>query len=125
MAVILGSGAEPHTAAARFRGDAGHARTITPVTAPLPELILYGRPGCHLCDDADAILEALLARRAETGMPVPALVRRNILEDEAWHRRYLTTIPVLALGRRELALATSPTKIGLFLADALDGTPAR
>lgn len=91
------------------------------MTAPLPDLILYGRPGCHLCEDAHVILDALLARRADTGLPAPAIVHRNIEEDEAWHRRYLTSIPVLAIGERELELATSPAKVSRFLAATLDG----
>jgi hypothetical protein len=91
------------------------------VTAPLPDLILYGRPGCHLCEDANVILEVLLARRAETGLPVPAIVHRNIEDDEVWHRRYLTTIPVLAIGERELELATSMAKVSRLLAATLDG----
>ena len=94
------------------------------MTAPLPDLILYGRPGCHLCEDAHVILEALLARRAETGLSVPFVVDRNIEDDEAWHRRYLVTIPVIVLGDRELELATTPAKIDRFLAEALDGTAA-
>jgi Glutaredoxin-like domain (DUF836) len=95
-----------------------------PVTAPLPDLIIYGRPGCHLCEDAHVILEALLARRAEVGLPVPAVVDRNIEDEEAWHRRYLVTIPVIAIGDLELELATSAAKIGPFLAEALDGAAA-
>lgn len=94
------------------------------MTAPRPDLILYGRPGCHLCDDAQAALEALLARRAETGLPAPALVKRNIEDDEAWHRRYVFTIPVIVVDDRELELATNPAKIGRFLAATLDGAPA-
>jgi len=91
------------------------------VIAPLPDLILFGRPGCHLCEDAHVILGTLLARRAQTGLPAPAIVRRNVEEDETWHRRYLTTIPVLAIGDRELELATSPAKVSRFLAETLDG----
>ena len=94
------------------------------MTASLPDLVLYGRPGCHLCDDAHVMLEALLARRADTGLPVPALVRRDIEGDEGWHRRYLTTIPVIALDDRELELATTSAKIGRFLAEVLDGAAA-
>jgi hypothetical protein len=92
-----------------------------PVNAPLPDLILYGRPGCHLCEDARGILEALLARRAGDGLPVPAVVHRSIEEEQDWHRRYLVTIPVIALGDRELELATSTAKIDRFLAEVLDG----
>lgn len=95
---------------------------MRPVTAPLPDLVLYGRPGCHLCDDAKAILRALLGKRAEAGLPVPMLVERNIEDDEDWHRRYLVTIPVLAAGDAELALATSPARMSAFLATALGET---
>jgi hypothetical protein len=28
------------------------ARPLAEAAAPLPDLVLYGRPGCHLCDDA-------------------------------------------------------------------------
>jgi hypothetical protein len=94
------------------------------VTAPLPDLILYGRPGCHLCEDAHVILEALLARRAESGLSVPAVLNRNIEDDETLHERYVFTIPVLAVGDRELELATNAQKIGRFLAEELDGATA-
>ena len=95
------------------------------MTAPLPDLILYGRPGCHLCEDAHAILETLLVKRADTGQPVPPVVARNIEDDEAWHARYVFTIPVLAFRDRELELATSSAKIAQFLDENLDGAAAR
>jgi hypothetical protein len=91
------------------------------VTDPLPDLVLYGRPGCHLCADAHAILVELLAHRRGQGLPTPALVERSIEDDEALHRRFVFTIPVVAYGDRELELATSPAKLGRFLAQALDG----
>ena len=91
------------------------------MTTPLPDLILYGKPGCHLCDDAHATLVLLLAQRTAEGLPSPAIVERSIEDDEALHRRYALTIPVVALGERELELATSPAKLRRFLAEALDG----
>jgi glutaredoxin len=42
-----------------------------------PTVTIYGRPGCHLCDDALAVLERI---RAETPF---ALERVNIEEDDA------------------------------------------
>jgi hypothetical protein len=92
------------------------------VTPPLPDVVLYSRPGCHLCDDAHEALDALLAERAAAGRPVPAIVERNIDEDEDLHRRYAFTIPVVAVGDRELELATSPAKLRRLLDEALDGT---
>lgn len=57
---------------------------------------LYGRPGCHLCDDARAGLERLGARVAFR------LVEVDIEADERLHRRYLERIPVIALDGEEL-----------------------
>jgi glutaredoxin len=62
----------------------------------MPTLTLYGRPGCHLCDDARA---QLLALRAELGFE---LVERDIESDDELHRRYLERIPVVALDGEEL-----------------------
>jgi hypothetical protein len=91
------------------------------VTATPAEIVLYSRPGCHLCEDTHAFLDALLNRRAAQGMPVPALVERNIDEDPDLQRRYLLVIPVVAVGDRELELATKPAALGRFLAEVLDG----
>jgi glutaredoxin len=88
-------------------------------TPPLPDLVLYTRPGCHLCDETRAMLEGLLVQRAGAGAAVPALQERNIDDDEDWHRRYAFTIPVVALGDRELELATSPAKLRRLLDDVL------
>jgi glutaredoxin len=59
-------------------------------------LTLYGRPGCHLCDDARA---QLLALRAELGFD---LVEHDIEADDDLHRRYLERIPVVVLDGEEL-----------------------
>jgi hypothetical protein len=52
-------------------------------------------------------------------------VERDIDTDEALHRRYAFTIPVVAFGGRELELATSPAKLRRLLEDVLDGAAAR
>jgi glutaredoxin len=57
---------------------------------------LYGREGCHLCDDARAVLERV---RAEEPFE---LVERDIEADDDLLRRYLERIPVVALDGREL-----------------------
>ena len=81
----------------------------------LPDLVLYGREGCHLCDEAREIVVALLAQRQAAGAGAPRLVERDITADPEWERRFLTTIPVLELGERRLELATSPSAIRRFL----------
>ena len=54
-------------------------------------VVLYGRPGCHLCDDARAGLLRLAARR-------PFRLREVDIEaDPALLRRYLERIPVICV----------------------------
>ena len=88
--------------------------------APLPDLVLYGRPGCHLCDDARRLLSALFDERVAAGRPVPALVERDIDSDPAWQRAYFASIPVVELGDRRIKLATSVAKLRRLLTDVLD-----
>jgi hypothetical protein len=54
-------------------------------------LILYAKPGCHLCD---VIKLDLLDLQAEFGFD---LVEYNILENEALHDAYFLTIPVVEI----------------------------
>jgi len=60
------------------------------------EVVLYGRPGCHLCDEARTLLEAI---RKE--LPF-ALIERDIERDETLLKAYLERIPVIALDGEEL-----------------------
>jgi hypothetical protein len=106
-----------HCSPGRSPDRAYNALAVTP---PLPDLVLYARPGCGLCDETRATLEVLLADRSARGLPVARLVERDIETDDDWHRRYAFTIPVVVLGGRELELATSPAKLRRFLVDALD-----
>ena len=57
---------------------------------------LYGRPGCHLCDDARAVLERMRSERPF------ALREVDIETDPGLHARYLERIPVIALDGEEL-----------------------
>jgi glutaredoxin len=54
-------------------------------------LTLYGKPGCHLCDDARAAVERVTARR---GVP---LAQVDISRDPVLYKRYGERIPVLEL----------------------------
>ena len=58
----------------------------------MSRLVLYGRPGCHLCDDARTVLERIGATFEEV----------DIEGDDALHRAYLERIPVVALDGEEL-----------------------
>jgi len=54
-----------------------------------PVVTLYGRPGCHLCDDARAIV-----RNAARRVPLE-LVEVDIESDDALLRSMLERIPVI------------------------------
>ncbi len=56
---------------------------------------LYGRPGCHLCDDARVVLERVRQRQPFE------LREQNIEADEELLRRYLERIPVVAIDGRD------------------------
>jgi glutaredoxin len=60
-----------------------------------PQVMLYGRPECHLCDDARAVLERV---RADTPFE---LRERDIEADDDLFRRYLERIPVVAIDGEE------------------------
>jgi hypothetical protein len=91
---------------------------------PLPDVILYGRPDCGLCDEARDLLRALLAERAAAGLPTPAVQDIDIDTDPALEREFFATIPVVELGGRRLELVTSASKLRRLLADVLDATVA-
>jgi hypothetical protein len=57
---------------------------------------LYGRPGCHLCDDARTELERVRATHPFR------LEEIDIEADDALFKRYLERIPVVALDGEEL-----------------------
>jgi len=63
----------------------------------LPSIVVYSRPGCHLCEEAKALLEPLLR---EFG---GALREVNIDEDLELTERYGSDIPVIFLGRHKAA----------------------
>jgi glutaredoxin len=61
-----------------------------------PAVTLYGRPGCHLCDDAR---EALLRVRADAPFELREI---DIEGDDELFKRYLERIPVVCLDGAEL-----------------------
>ena len=90
------------------------------VTTPLPDLVLYARPGCHLCAETRDAIELLLADRKARGLPIPTFVERDIEADPTLHRQLFERIPVVELGAGRLELATSVARLRRLLADVLD-----
>ena len=81
---------------------------------PDPRVVLYGKPGCHLCDDARAVVERVCTDLGETYEEV------SILDDPALMDRFGEEIPVTFVdgaqhdfwrvdaGRLRAALAANP-----------------
>ncbi len=58
-------------------------------------VVIYGRPGCCLCDDALAVLQRVCAR-------TPFVLRRVDIEtDDALLAAYLERIPVVSIDGHE------------------------
>ena len=77
----------------------------------MTHVVLYTRPGCHLCDDARAMLE-----RARATIPF-VLQERNIDEDDALLRRHLERIPVIEVdGTEAFDLVIDEAELGAYLA---------
>jgi glutaredoxin len=60
-----------------------------------PSVVLYSRPGCHLCEDALEVVRRVRERRRFE------LQELNIEDDERLHRAYLERIPVICIDGRE------------------------
>ncbi len=66
-------------------------------------ITIYGRPGCHLCDDAEERVAQLLGElphELSDGVRVEIV---NIEHDDELHRRYLEKIPVIVVNGTQLA----------------------
>ncbi len=78
------------------------------VSEPMGELLLllYSRPGCHLCEVAKKALALIVARY---GLRIE---ERNVERDPRWERDYGTQIPVGVLaGRKVFKYRLDPERI--------------
>lgn len=76
-----------------------------------PRVTLYSRPGCHLCDDARAVIVAVCAELGE------AYVEVSIDDDPELRRRFGEEIPVTFVdGRQHDFWRVDPTRLRRALA---------
>lgn len=62
------------------------------------ELTLIGKPGCHLCEDADSAVERVLVPFLAANPSVSvSLTQHSILDDAELAARYSEEIPVLLI----------------------------
>jgi glutaredoxin len=65
--------------------------------ARVPEVVLYTRAGCHLCEDAEAVLRRVMAEAARAGRDGFELRSVDIDADPELARRYGVRVPVVAI----------------------------
>ncbi len=53
---------------------------------------VFGKPGCHLCDDATSVIA-----RVVEDFPAARVVERNILDDAEWFDSMKDDIPVIVI----------------------------
>lgn len=85
----------------------------------MPEVVLYGQPGCHLCEDAEAALEALRRSRRF------ALRVVDINSDDDLARRYLYEIPVIEVDGAVVTRAPVDVRAVTAALDARTGIEGR
>jgi glutaredoxin len=77
----------------------------------MTQVTLYGKPGCHLCEEAHAVVVAVRERRPFE------LEEVDITRDPALEARYRERIPVVAIdGREALELVIEATELERRLA---------
>lgn len=62
-----------------------------------PRVTLYGKPGCHLCDDARAVVERVCADLGESYDEI------SILDDPELMERFGEEIPVTLVDGRQVS----------------------
>jgi len=76
------------------------------MTAPEARVTLYSRPGCHLCDDARAVIEEVCAELGESYDEV------DIDADPELHERFTDEVPVTFVdGRQHDFWRVSPDRL--------------
>ena len=63
--------------------------------SPTPPVLLYGRAGCHLCDDARAVVESVCA---EAGVAWAEIDVDDPATDPAVREQYGEYVPVVTVG---------------------------
>ncbi len=68
---------------------------MAPQDDPQPRVTLIGKPGCHLCEEAERVVAQVCAELGE------GFVTLSILEDPLLAGRYAEEIPVVLVDGRQ------------------------
>jgi len=94
-----------------------------PNVTPLPDLVLYTRAGCGLCDEAREAIRLVIDDRRARNLAVPAVVEVDIDADADLHRRLFDRIPVVELADRRVELVVTVGKLRRLLNDVAGVEP--
>ncbi len=104
-----------HEEAENEQLDVVHAKRVA-ASSGMALVTLYGKPGCHLCDDARAVVERVRAQRPFE------LHEVDVSLDPTMYREYGERIPVLALDGVELFEFHVEEAVLLQQLDRVDGS---
>lgn len=77
------------------------------------KVVLYTKPGCHLCEDAKALLLDVIADHPDT----PYLLEEvDIRQETAVHQQYWDKIPVIQVGTAQIQAPIQQTAVVNLLA---------
>jgi hypothetical protein len=90
---------------------------------PIPDLVLYTRAGCGLCDEAREAIRLVLDDRIARQLVVPRVEEIDIEGDPDLERRLFDRIPVLELGDRRVELVVTVGKVRRILSEVIGDEP--
>ncbi len=90
-------------------------------SAGAAHVVLYGAPGCHLCEETRDVVGRIIEELRAAGRTDATLVEVDITGDDVLCLAFMETIPVVEVGDSRLELATSPARVRAFLVRELDG----
>ena len=94
-----------------------------PEMHPVPELVLYTRAGCGLCDEAREAIRLVTEDREAWRLIVPPIVEIDIEADPVLERTMFDRIPIVQLGDRRVELVVTIGKLRRLLSEVVGDEP--
>jgi hypothetical protein len=96
-----------------------------PSVVPIPDLILYTRAGCGLCDEARDAIGLVFEDRRTRDLIVPPFVEVDIEGKPELERSMFDRIPIVQLGDRKVELVVTVGKLRRLLREVVGDEPMR
>lgn len=96
-----------------------------PGVVPKPDLILYMRAGCGLCEEARDAIGLVFEDRRTRDLVVPPFVEVDIEGNPDLERTMFDRIPIVQLGDRRVELVVTVGKLRRLLREVVGDEPMR